>query len=93
MDYRDKLDLRLIQRRKLENTFSAPSARNMGILEAKYDYIIGLDSDVICNEYFLENMYKFLSSRDPSAMSRSSRTIGKSGRPSKVTIKSMTARH
>jgi 5'(3')-deoxyribonucleotidase len=39
MDYRDKLDLRLIQRRKLENTFSVPSARNMGILEAKYDYI------------------------------------------------------
>lgn len=39
MDYRDKLDLRLIQRRKLENTFSVPSARNMGILEAKYDFI------------------------------------------------------
>jgi len=37
----------------------------MGMLEAKHDYIIGLDSDVICNEYFLENMYKFLSSRDP----------------------------
>mmetsp|Transcript_27618 Transcript_27618/g.49989 ORF Transcript_27618/g.49989 Transcript_27618/m.49989 type:complete len:481 (+) Transcript_27618:62-1504(+) len=66
MDYRDKLDLRLIQRRKLENTFSVPSARNMGILEAKYDYIVGMDSDVIFDEYALENLYKFLSSRDPS---------------------------
>jgi len=66
MDYRDKLDLRLIQRRKLENTFSVPSARNMGILEAKYDYIVGMDSDVIFDEYALENLYKFLSSRDQS---------------------------
>jgi 5'-nucleotidase len=66
MDYRDKLDLRLIQRRKLENTFSVPSARNMGILEAKYDYIVGMDSDVIFDEYALENLYKFLASRDPS---------------------------
>jgi 5'-nucleotidase len=65
-DYRDKLDLRLIQRRKLENTFSVPSARNMGILEAKYDYIVGMDSDVIFDEYALENLYKFLSSNDPS---------------------------
>jgi glycosyltransferase involved in cell wall biosynthesis len=66
MDYRDKLDLRLIQRCKLENAFSVPSARNMGILEAKYDYIVGMDSDVIFDEYALENLYKFLSSRDPS---------------------------
>jgi cellulose synthase/poly-beta-1,6-N-acetylglucosamine synthase-like glycosyltransferase len=66
MDYRDKLDLRLIQRRKLENTFSVPSARNMGILEAKYDFIVGMDSDVIFDEYALENLYKFLSSRDES---------------------------
>lgn len=65
-DYREKLDLRLIQRRKLENTFSVPSARNMGILEAKYDYIIGMDSDVVFDEFALENMYQFLSSRDPS---------------------------
>ena len=38
----------------------------MGILEAKYDYILGMDSDVIFDEYALENMYQFLSSRDPS---------------------------
>ena len=61
--YRTKLDLTLVQRRKLENTFSVPSARNMGIMQAKYDYIIGMDSDVILNENFLENMYQFLSSK------------------------------
>jgi len=61
--YRTKLDLTLVQRRKLENTFSVPSARNMGIQQAKYDYIIGMDSDVILNENFLENMYQFLSSK------------------------------
>jgi GT2 family glycosyltransferase len=38
----------------------------MGILEAKDDYIIGMDSDVIFDEYALENMYQFLSSRDSS---------------------------
>jgi hypothetical protein len=37
--YSADLDLRLIQHRKLENTFSVPSAQNMGILKAKYDYI------------------------------------------------------
>uniref|UniRef100_A0A7S3E2T0 Glycosyltransferase 2-like domain-containing protein n=1 Tax=Chloropicon laureae TaxID=464258 RepID=A0A7S3E2T0_9CHLO len=61
--YRTKLDLTLVQRRKLANTFSVPSARNMGIQQAKYDYIIGMDSDVILNENFLENMYQFLSSK------------------------------
>ena len=61
MKYRTKLDLRLVQRRKLENTFSVPSARNIGIQVAKYDYIIGMDSDVILHEYFLENMFQFLS--------------------------------
>jgi len=59
--YRTKLDLTLVQRRKLENTFSVPSARNMGIQQAKYDYIIGMDSDVILNEHFLENIYQKLS--------------------------------
>jgi len=35
----------------------------MGIQQAKYDYIIGMDSDVILNENFLENMYQYLSSK------------------------------
>ena len=50
----------IAQRRKLENTFSVPSGRNIGIKQAKYDFIVGMDSDVILNENFLENLYQFL---------------------------------
>jgi len=59
-DYRDKLDLYLVERKKLKSTFSVASARNLANRLAKYEYIVCMDSDIVPPPEFLDNLYNFL---------------------------------
>ncbi len=41
-----------------------PEARNFGWQHAKYDYILYIDDDIICDSNLLEEHYKFISKED-----------------------------
>jgi len=64
-EFRKHLVIAVIRRKipKPKENFRPGSARNIGVLNSRYDYILFLDSDCIPSEYFLRTHWRELSSR------------------------------